>query len=53
MDETGDVFLHYYVYSYPTTYMIDKEGNVFGYLTGSMPESTMRMPSNPAANRTA
>lgn len=42
MDETGDVFLHYYVYSYPTTYMIDKEGNVFGYLTGSMPESTMR-----------
>lgn len=42
MDETGEVFTQYYVYSYPTTYMIDKEGNVFGYLTGSMPEETMR-----------
>lgn len=42
MDETGDLFMQYYVFSYPTTYMIDREGNVFGYLTGSMPESTMR-----------
>ena len=42
MDETGEVFTQYYVYSYPTTYMIDKEGNIFGYLTGSMPEETMR-----------
>ena len=36
------MFTQYYVYSYPTTYMIDKEGNIFGYLTGSMPEETMR-----------
>ena len=42
MDETGDLFMQYYVFSYPTTYMIDRDGNVFGYLTGSMPESTMR-----------
>ena len=42
MDETGEQFLNYYVFSYPTTFMIDRDGNVFGYVSGSLPEETMR-----------
>ena len=36
MDETGDVFYEYSIYSYPTTFMIDTEGNVFGYASGAL-----------------
>ena len=42
MDETGEQFMNYYVFSYPTTFMIDRDGNVFGYVSGSLPEETMR-----------
>ena len=42
MDEGGTVFMDYGVYSYPTTFMIDKDGNVFGYATGQLSESMMR-----------
>lgn len=42
MDEGGVVFTDYGVYSYPTTFMIDKDGNVFGYVTGQLSESMMR-----------
>ena len=42
MDEGGVVFTDYGVYSYPTTFMIDKDGNVFGYATGQLSESMMR-----------
>ena len=41
MDTTGELFLGYGVYSFPTTFMIDKEGNVFGYLSGSMSREIM------------
>ena len=41
MDTTGELFLGYGVYSFPTTFMIDKEGNVFGYLNGSMSREIM------------
>lgn len=42
MDTTGDLFMGYGVFSYPTTFMIDKDGNVFGYATGQLSESMMR-----------
>ena len=42
MDETGDLFMSYGVFSYPTTFMIDAKGNVFGYVTGQLNESMMR-----------
>ncbi|MGI6070005.1 MAG: cytochrome c biogenesis protein/redoxin [Blautia sp.] len=42
MDEGGNTFMDYGVYSYPTTFMISKEGKVFGYVTGQMNEDTMR-----------
>lgn len=40
-DVTGDVYASYYVYSYPTTFMIDKEGNIFGYVPGAMTKDIM------------
>lgn len=42
MDEDGEIFTEYMVYSYPTTFMIDTEGNVFGYVTGQLSEDIMR-----------
>lgn len=40
MDTTGEVFQGYGVTSFPTTFMIDRDGNVFGYITG-MPTRSM------------
>lgn len=42
MDEGGELFMQYGIYSYPTTFMIDKEGNVFGYASGQLTEDFMR-----------
>lgn len=42
MDHGGQVFADYGIYSYPTTMMIDKDGNVFGYATGQLNESIMQ-----------
>lgn len=41
MDLTGDIFMNYYVSAFPTTYMIDKEGNVYGYVTGTLTKDIM------------
>lgn len=42
MDEGGSLFQQYGIYSYPTTFMIDKDGNVFGYASGQLSEDIMR-----------
>jgi len=42
MDPGGKIFTEYGVYSYPTTFMINKEGKVFGYASGQLNEDTMR-----------
>ena len=42
MDTTGDIFMGYGVFSYPTTFMIDKDGNVFGYASGQLSEDMMK-----------
>lgn len=42
MDTTGEIFAWYGIYSYPTTFMIDAEGNVFGYVSGQLNEVLMR-----------
>lgn len=42
MDHGGEIFTEYGVYSYPTTFMIDKDGNVFGYASGQLNEEIMR-----------
>ncbi len=41
MDITGQLFAGYGIYSFPTTFMIDREGNVFGYVTGQISEEIM------------
>ena len=41
MDTTGEIFEQYGVYSYPTTFMITKEGKVFGYASGQLTEDIM------------
>lgn len=36
MDSSGNTFLQYGISSYPTTFMIDRDGNVFGYVPGML-----------------
>ncbi|PWJ48276.1 cytochrome c biogenesis protein/redoxin [Faecalicatena contorta] len=42
MDEGGSLFEQYSIYSYPTTFMITKEGKVFGYVSGQLTEDLMK-----------
>ena len=41
MDETGFVFYYYGISAYPTTFMIDQNGNVFGYAQGALTRDIM------------
>lgn len=41
MDTTGELFSWYGVRSFPTTFMIDREGNVFGYVPGALTAEMM------------
>ena len=42
MDTTGDLFSEYGISSFPTTFMIDREGNVFGYVSGALNDDMMK-----------
>lgn len=42
MDETGELFEWYGISAFPTTYMIDHDGNLYGYVTGQLTEDIMR-----------
>lgn len=42
MDTTGDVFYQYGISAFPTTFMIDKEGRVKGYVAGALTEEQMK-----------
>lgn len=41
MDTTGDVMMDYGISAFPTTFMIDSDGNLFGYLQGAMTREIM------------
>ena len=41
MDTTGEIFNQYGIRSFPTTFMIDKDGNVFGYVSGALSADMM------------
>ncbi|WP_313527478.1 redoxin family protein [Anaerotignum sp.] len=41
MDKTGSLFSDYGINAFPTTFMIDKEGNVFGYATSALSADIM------------
>ena len=36
MDTEAELFYFYGIMSYPTTFMIDRDGNIFGYVTGQL-----------------
>lgn len=36
MDTNAELFEAYGIYSFPTTYMIDRDGNIFGYASGQL-----------------
>lgn len=40
-DETGTVLNQYYITAFPTTFMITKEGNIYGYVPGKMTKDIM------------
>lgn len=40
MDTTGELFFSYGIQAFPTTFMIDRDGKVFGYISGQL---TMEM----------
>lgn len=42
MDEGGEMFMQYGVFSYPTTFMINEDGDVYGYASGQLTEDIMR-----------
>ena len=41
MDTTGEVFSEYGISSFPTTFMADKDGNLFGYAPGMLTRDMM------------
>lgn len=42
MDTTWEMFMAYGISSFPTTFMIDRDGNVFGYASGQLNEDMMK-----------
>ena len=42
MDTSGEMVTKYGISAFPTTFMIDKDGNVYGYVPGQMTEDIMR-----------
>ncbi len=42
MDLDGTIFAAYGIQAFPTTFMIDKNGNVYGYAPGSLSEDMIR-----------
>lgn len=41
MDMDASLMYKYYITAFPTTFMIDRDGNVFGYVPGSMSKDIM------------
>jgi cytochrome c-type biogenesis protein len=41
-DETTEVLEQYYISAFPTTFIIDKEGNIIKYIPGAMDKETMK-----------
>lgn len=41
MDTEGTMFSGYRIMSFPTTFMIDKDGNIFGYISGMLTPDMM------------
>lgn len=42
MDPGGELFQTYGIRAFPTTFMIDKDGNLFGYASGQLTKDIMK-----------
>lgn len=42
IDKTGEIFTNYNISSYPTTFMIDKDGKIYGYTVGALSKDIMK-----------
>lgn len=42
IDKTGEIFTDYNINSYPTTFMIDKNGKIYGYTVGALSKDIMK-----------
>lgn len=40
-DESGDTFYDYQITAFPTTFMIDKNGDIYGYVPGALTKAQM------------
>ena len=41
-DETGEIFDKYFIQAFPTTFMINKDGKIYGYVTGGLTKDNMK-----------
>ncbi|MBW6409078.1 cytochrome c biogenesis protein/redoxin [Clostridium weizhouense] len=41
-DESGEIFNAYHINSLPTTFMINKEGKIYGYVSGALSKEQMK-----------
>ena len=41
-DVKGEIFRNYYINAFPTTFMIDKDGNIMGYFAGGLSKENMK-----------
>ncbi|WP_313530345.1 cytochrome c biogenesis protein/redoxin [Anaerotignum sp.] len=42
MDESGSIFQQYGISAFPTTFMIDENGSIFGYVSSALSKNTMK-----------
>ncbi len=49
-DETGVLLKDYFISAFPTTFLIDKEGNIFGYAPGALTKDMMKQVINQTIN---
>jgi cytochrome c-type biogenesis protein len=47
-DETGDVLKSYFISAFPTTFLIDKNGDIVGYTPGALTKAMMTNAINKA-----
>ncbi len=52
MDEKGTLSTQYGISAYPTTFMIDSKGNIFGYITGALDTRAIENIINQTINST-
>lgn len=41
-DVKGEIFRNYYINAFPTTFMIDREGDIMGYVAGGLSKKNMK-----------